>query len=131
MAIFALVSRYNCENGGPAPEKLTNAIYQNTTKIKEYWIAEERLSVDLDKLGTTQFMVQHQDGKFGPFAVEVQPCSTPVGHRCSLVCPLFRLMFTLASQASLSPMAASHPAMHPKCCKPLNAQKVKADLCGR
>lgn len=70
------MSRYNCENGGPAPERLTNAIYQNTTKIKEYWTAEESLSVDLDKLGTTQFMVQHQDGKFGPFAVEVQPCST-------------------------------------------------------
>jgi len=23
--------KYNCENGGPAPEKLTNAIYKNTT----------------------------------------------------------------------------------------------------
>ncbi|CAK0784856.1 Phosphoglucomutase-1 [Coccomyxa viridis] len=63
--------KYNCDNGGPAPEKLTNAIYQNTTKIKEYWIADESLQVDLDKLGRTQFMVQHQDGKFGHFAVEV------------------------------------------------------------
>ena len=25
--------KYNCENGGPAPEKLTNAIYKNTTTI--------------------------------------------------------------------------------------------------
>ena len=25
--------KYNCENGGPAPEKLTNAIYENTTNI--------------------------------------------------------------------------------------------------
>ena len=38
-----LLRRYNCDNGGPAPEKLTNAIYQNTTKIKEYWIADESL----------------------------------------------------------------------------------------
>lgn len=38
-----LLHRYNCDNGGPAPEKLTNAIYQNTTKIKEYWIADESL----------------------------------------------------------------------------------------
>ena len=38
-----LLDRYNCDNGGPAPEKLTNAIYQNTTKIKEYWIADESL----------------------------------------------------------------------------------------
>ena len=29
------------------------------------------MQVDLDKLGRTQFMVQHQDGKFGHFAVEV------------------------------------------------------------
>ncbi len=27
--------------------------------------------MDLDKLGRTQFMVQHQDGKFGHFAIEV------------------------------------------------------------
>ena len=65
--------RYNCDNGGPAPEKLTNAIYQNTTQIKVYWIADESLQVDLDKLGRTQFMVQHQDGKFGHFAIEVGP----------------------------------------------------------
>ena len=38
-----LLHRYNCDNGGPAPEKLTNAIHQNTTKIKEYWIADESL----------------------------------------------------------------------------------------
>ena len=31
----------------------------------------EPVQVDLDKLGRTQFMVQHQDGKFGHFAVEV------------------------------------------------------------
>ncbi len=30
------------------------------------------VQVDLDKLGRTQFMVQHQDGKFGHFAVEVR-----------------------------------------------------------
>ena len=68
-----LARRYNCENGGPAPEKLTNAIYKNTTSIKEYWIAEESLQIDLDRLGRTQFMVQHQDGKFGQFAVEARP----------------------------------------------------------
>jgi phosphoglucomutase len=27
--------KYNCENGGPAPERLTNAIYANTTTITE------------------------------------------------------------------------------------------------
>ncbi len=66
--------RYNCENGGPAPEKLTNQIYQNTTKISEYYIADESLKVDIDKLGRSTFLVQHKDsGKFGEFTVEVSP----------------------------------------------------------
>ncbi|EIE27230.1 putative Phosphoglucomutase, cytoplasmic 2 [Coccomyxa subellipsoidea C-169] len=64
--------KYNCENGGPAPEKLTNQIYQNTTKISEYYIADESLKVDIDKLGRSTFLVQHKDsGKFGEFTVEV------------------------------------------------------------
>ncbi len=64
--------RYNCENGGPAPEKLTNQIYQNTTKISQYFVADEALKVDLEKLGTSTFLVQHKDsGKFGQFTVEV------------------------------------------------------------
>lgn len=32
--------KYNMENGGPAPESVTDKIYQNTTTIKEYLIAE-------------------------------------------------------------------------------------------
>ncbi|KAK4357711.1 hypothetical protein RND71_023321 [Anisodus tanguticus] len=32
--------KYNMENGGPAPEGITNKIYENTTTIKEYLVAE-------------------------------------------------------------------------------------------
>lgn len=32
--------KYNMENGGPAPEGITDKIYANTTTIKEYLIAE-------------------------------------------------------------------------------------------
>jgi phosphoglucomutase len=68
--------RYNCENGGPAPEKLTNQIYQNTTKIAQYYIADDSLKVDLDRLGATHFLVQHKDSvKFGQFTVEVCRCT--------------------------------------------------------
>lgn len=28
--------KYNCENGGPAPERLTNAIYAHTTTVAQY-----------------------------------------------------------------------------------------------
>lgn len=73
MCNWPRVRRYNCENGGPAPEKLTNQIYQNTTKISEYYIADESLKVDIEKLGTSTFLVQHKDsGKFGQFIVEVR-----------------------------------------------------------
>lgn len=41
--------KYNCENGGPAPEKLTDAIYKNTTTIKEYKICSDFPDVDISK----------------------------------------------------------------------------------
>ncbi|KAL2928394.1 Phosphoglucomutase cytoplasmic, partial [Bienertia sinuspersici] len=33
--------KYNMENGGPSPEGVTEKIYENTTTIKEYLIAED------------------------------------------------------------------------------------------
>ena len=33
--------KYNMENGGPAPEGITNKIYEYTTTIKEYLIAPD------------------------------------------------------------------------------------------
>lgn len=33
--------KYNMENGGPAPESITDKIYENTKTIKEYPIAED------------------------------------------------------------------------------------------
>lgn len=32
--------KYNMDNGGPAPESVTNKIYEVTTSIKEYYIVE-------------------------------------------------------------------------------------------
>ncbi|CAM5573539.1 phosphoglucomutase (alpha-D-glucose-1,6-bisphosphate-dependent) [Mycolicibacterium aubagnense] len=45
--------KYNAENGGPAPEKLTDAIYERTKAITEYKIADIA-PVDLDTVGTVQ-----------------------------------------------------------------------------
>ncbi len=45
--------KYNAENGGPAPEKLTDAIYERTKVITEYKIADIAL-VDLDTIGTVK-----------------------------------------------------------------------------
>ncbi|MDH3326729.1 MAG: alpha-D-glucose phosphate-specific phosphoglucomutase [Gammaproteobacteria bacterium] len=45
--------KYNTPNGGPAPEKVTEAIYQNTLSISEYKI-ESNEDINLDTLGQTQ-----------------------------------------------------------------------------
>jgi phosphoglucomutase len=69
----ALNCRYNTSNGGPAPEKLTSAIYEGTKTISHYYIAADLPDVDLSKPGSHTFMVQHgDDTKFGQFTVEVR-----------------------------------------------------------
>ncbi|VVA94844.1 unnamed protein product [Arabis nemorensis] len=58
--------KYNMENGGPAPESITDKIYENTKTIKEYPIAEDLPSVDISVVGKTSF-----EGPEGKFDVEV------------------------------------------------------------
>ncbi|MCS6812479.1 MAG: alpha-D-glucose phosphate-specific phosphoglucomutase, partial [Cyanobacteria bacterium] len=45
--------KYNISNGGPAPEKVTNAIYARSQTIDHYKLLEAA-DVDLDRLGKTQ-----------------------------------------------------------------------------
>ncbi|QHO12569.1 Phosphoglucomutase, cytoplasmic [Arachis hypogaea] len=63
--------KYNMENGGPAPEGITDKIYKNTTTITEYLIAEDLPDVDISALGVTNFT-----GPEGPFDVEVFDSAT-------------------------------------------------------
>ncbi|HRD35628.1 MAG TPA: alpha-D-glucose phosphate-specific phosphoglucomutase [Rhodocyclaceae bacterium] len=44
--------KYNIGNGGPAPEKLTEAIHQRSLGIDRYAIATDTPDIDLDTLGT-------------------------------------------------------------------------------
>jgi len=44
--------KYNVENGGPAPEKVTDLIYSNTTTITSYKIATGFPDIDITKLGS-------------------------------------------------------------------------------
>lgn len=46
--------KYNCENGGPAPEKLTDAIYEITRTIKHVKIADKFPDIDTSKIGSTR-----------------------------------------------------------------------------
>lgn len=57
--------KFNCENGGPAPDAFTNKIYALSGEIKEYEIAEG-LAIDVSKVGVNNYEVA---GK--PFVVEV------------------------------------------------------------
>jgi phosphoglucomutase len=45
--------KYNIGNGGPAPEKVTDAIFAETKRITAYKMIEAQ-EIDLHKLGTTQ-----------------------------------------------------------------------------
>ncbi len=45
--------KFNGDNGGPAPEKLTDAIYENTKIISQYLICDTD-DIELSKLGSTQ-----------------------------------------------------------------------------
>lgn len=45
--------KYNISNGGPAPEKVTDAIFANTQKISSYKILEAS-DVNLDRVDSTQ-----------------------------------------------------------------------------
>ncbi|CAK7326775.1 unnamed protein product [Dovyalis caffra] len=57
--------KYNMENGGPAPEGITDKIYENTKTIKEYLTADVP-DVDIAAIGVTSF-----GGPEGQFDVEV------------------------------------------------------------
>jgi phosphoglucomutase len=45
--------KYNISNGGPAPEKITEAIFVNTQTLTKYHISDAP-EVDLDQIGITQ-----------------------------------------------------------------------------
>ncbi|RHY01590.1 hypothetical protein DYB36_003132 [Aphanomyces astaci] len=52
--------KYNCENGGPAPEKLTDEIFHNTKIVSSYKIAAAFPDVDVSVVGKTA--VKSDDG---------------------------------------------------------------------
>lgn len=57
--------KYNISNGGPAPEAVTNQIFELTKAIKEYRICTN-ISADVSKLGVQNFSVKGQS-----FVVEI------------------------------------------------------------
>lgn len=60
--------KFNTANGGPAPESVTNKIYELTKSITQYRICQD-LKVDLAVIGVTNFTTN-----IGAFSVEVIDC---------------------------------------------------------
>jgi phosphoglucomutase len=57
--------KFNCANGGPALQNLTDKVFEISTKISEYFICEN-VNVDISRLGSTDFKIDNRD-----FTVEV------------------------------------------------------------
>lgn len=57
--------KFNCENGGPAPDNVTNKIYELSTGITQYKTVDG-LSIDISKTGVNNFNVNGT-----PFTVEI------------------------------------------------------------
>ncbi|KAK0180895.1 hypothetical protein PV327_003229 [Microctonus hyperodae] len=57
--------KFNCENGGPAPDKVTNKIYDITKSLKFYKIASD-INVDIEKIQSNNIKV---DGR--TFVVDI------------------------------------------------------------
>lgn len=57
--------KFNCENGGPAPDNVTNDIFEISKTIKEYKIVEN-LQVDISKIGSNKYSIENKD-----FTIEV------------------------------------------------------------
>lgn len=57
--------KFNCENGGPAPDAVTNKIYQLSTTITQYKIVDG-LHINLSNVGVNAF-----DVNGAPFTVEI------------------------------------------------------------
>mmetsp|Transcript_24739 Transcript_24739/g.58081 ORF Transcript_24739/g.58081 Transcript_24739/m.58081 type:complete len:1057 (+) Transcript_24739:104-3274(+) len=67
--------KYNCENGGPAPDEVTDAIYEKTTSIKQYKICAGIPTIDLAKPGVTKIVADD-----GSSEVNVEVISTTESH---------------------------------------------------
>lgn len=55
--------KYNLANGGPAPESVTNAIWEVSKKLTHYKIIKDFPTLDLSKIGSNQ--------KYGPLLIDI------------------------------------------------------------
>lgn len=89
--------KYNIANGGPAPERVTDAIFERSLTI-DRWLAEDSPDIDLDQIGSS---------RIGSMTVEV---IDPVADYATLMEGLFD--FALIRQAASNGLTIAFDAMH-------------------
>ena len=94
--------KYNIANGGPAPEKVTEAIFARTRVIDEYRILSAETTIDLDTLGIQTL---------GDMVLEV---IDPVADYAELMEQLFdfdaiRAWFAAGGRMRFSKASSAHP----------------------
>lgn len=87
--------KYNCENGGPAPEKLTNLIYENTRTISSYKSCDSFPEVDVKTLGAVN--VGADDGSRS-VTVEVVSITCDVQYYSRTLCS--KILWKIAADIS-------------------------------
>lgn len=60
--------KFNISNGGPAPEAVTNSVYEKTRQLAEIRLCPTLTNLDLLTLGTQTFEIE---GRSTPFEVEI------------------------------------------------------------
>mmetsp|Transcript_45712 Transcript_45712/g.67977 ORF Transcript_45712/g.67977 Transcript_45712/m.67977 type:complete len:1058 (-) Transcript_45712:797-3970(-) len=109
--------KYNCENGGPAPEKVTGAIFENTKTIKSYKIASDFPAIDITKPGMTTVA-----GADGSTEVSVEVISTVESH-----VSLLKTIFDFGALKTL--LGREDFSMVYDCMHGVNGPYAKAVLC--
>jgi phosphoglucomutase len=99
--------KFNCENGGPAPDQVTDKIYELTTNIKEYKICPD-LNVDFSQLGQDSFQIEN----LGTFTVQIVDTVEDYVQYMSEIFDFEKIKSLISGQLTGKPLNVMADSMH-------------------